>query len=202
MKRMVKNKGFTIVELVTVIAIIGLLALILVPTLLGAVADSRIASANQSAKEIRDRAQEFLTLMDTKDSPMIGGETTLNITAVGGWWEISGGNGGADWQDGVDHWNTQSKVQAPAYVPMKGSEMLSYMADSLFNMYDAYIEVHCANGRVLGVTVIPGAGSAAESMPLPQDFREGTFSFGGSAKAGMVGNTAMGTAPVLALGEP
>ena len=201
MDRMVKNKGFTIVELVAVIAIIGLLALILVPTLMGAVADSRIASANQSAKEIRDRAQEFLTLMDTKDSPMTGGEVTLRITAQGGWWELSGGNGGADWQDGTNHWYTQDKVQAPAYVPMKGSEMLSYMADSLFNMYDAYIEVHCSNGRVIGASVVPGAGSAAEPMPQPQDFLNGAFGFGGSTKAGMVGNTAVGTSPALALGE-
>ena len=197
---MVKSNGFTIVELVTVIAIIGVLALILVPTLMGAVADSRIASANQSAKEIRDRAQEFLTMMDTKDCPMTAGETTLRITAQGGWWEISGGNGGADWQDGVDHWNTQDKVQAPAYVPMKGSELLSYMADALFNMSDAYVEVHCSNGRVIGVAMIPGGSGALESMPRPEDFRNGTFGFGGSAKAGMVGNTAVGTSPALALG--
>lgn len=202
MNRMVKNRGFTIVELVVVIAIIGVLSLILVPTLFGAVADSRIASANQAAKELRDRAQEFLTIMDTQNTPMTGGDTTLKITAKDGWWRLTGGNGAADWQDGVDHWNTQERVQAPAYVPMRGSEMLSYMADSLYSMYDAYIEIHCSGGRVLGVSVIPGADSAVGVMPVPQDFVSGYFSFGDSDRAGMVGNTVVGTSPVLILPRP
>ena len=74
------QKGFTLVELVVVIAIIGVLAAILVPSMLNYVKKSRLKTANANAKTAYNAVAEMLA-----DAETAGYDKSVVIKAVN--WE-------------------------------------------------------------------------------------------------------------------
>lgn len=74
------QKGFTLVELVVVIAIIGVLAAILVPSMLNYVKKSRLKTANSNAKTAYNAAAEYIA---DKETQGIGRTAALADFTVG-----------------------------------------------------------------------------------------------------------------------
>ena len=87
-----KKKGFTIVELVVVMAVIGVLAAILVPVLLGVTIRANIGSANSTASEIKKQIGYFLTMTDADHKNYMlmsdGCREAFTFTVKDGNWHI------------------------------------------------------------------------------------------------------------------
>lgn len=152
------KKGFTLVELIVVIAIIGVLAAILVPTMLGYVTNSRVTSADSTAASIAKEIDSFLTDCDTAGYGMKKGtaytDIEIEITAAG--WKLTlknmsasafnNGNG-ITWSTNAASGITSSTQKTSA--SGKGEALMAIQLAGLFpdlksgNIYAAISGGHC-----------------------------------------------------------
>ncbi len=68
---MKNKKGFTLIELIVVIAIIAVLAAVLIPSLLGFVHRARVSQANSNAKNVHTSASAWLTDFSTEGNTVV-----------------------------------------------------------------------------------------------------------------------------------
>lgn len=170
-----KKKGFTIVELVVVMAVIGVLAAILVPVLLGVTIRANIGSANSTASEIKKQIGYFLTMADAnrKNYMLMGEECreVFTLTVSDGNWHIDAAQNPSAFSPDTVTWGNAADVDESTTTTSSqyGEELLGmYLKNCFPELRNGVIRANCIKGVCVSAWYTPDTTDISDINDVPQ----------------------------------
>lgn len=215
LQKLKAKKGFTLVELIVVIAIIGVLAAILIPTMLGFVTSSRVTSANTTASEIQKQINQFLTDADTAGYGPLKGTASTTITidigkTTAGTWEVAVGTPNSFKTGNTIAWTAAGTGKAgdtKAGVTNATQLLAINLADLFPSLTNGAVSAMVIGGSCTAVWYTADASDHATVSNVPafgttaqSPWSATTYGWDGSTAGITSDGYTVGTAPVVPLG--
>lgn len=173
-RRLHKKKGFTIVEPVVVIAIIGVLAAILVPVLLGVTIRANVGSANSTAAEMKKQIGYFLTMADAnrKNYMLMGDECreVFTLTVSNGNWHVDAVQNTAAFSPDTVTWGNAADVDenTTTTTSQYGEELLGmYLKKCFPELKNGVIRANCIKGVCVSAWYTPDTTNISDINDVP-----------------------------------